>query len=178
MKTEEKSLQLAPPVAGDTIAVIETDMGTIKIKLFPEQTPESVKNFQELAKAGKSGVPLPCQKMAEEKILATNWAISVKKTARADTAIKASEPDQMKSRNDIWCSRHGSPTPARQNSQFYIVTNKNGTPSLNGGYTVFGQVYEGLDIVDKIAAVETDPATDRPLKDILMKSVTVMPYSS
>jgi cyclophilin family peptidyl-prolyl cis-trans isomerase len=43
-----------------------------------------------------------------------------------------------------------------------------GYPSLDGEYTVFGEVVEGLDVLDKIAAVETDQ-NDRPLKDIKMK---------
>jgi len=43
-----------------------------------------------------------------------------------------------------------------------------GAPSLDGDYTVFGEVVEGLDIIDKIAAAETGPM-DRPLKDIKMK---------
>lgn len=43
-----------------------------------------------------------------------------------------------------------------------------GTPHLDGNYTVFGEVLEGLDIVEKIAAVKTDNA-DKPLEDIRMK---------
>ncbi|HYX06258.1 MAG TPA: peptidylprolyl isomerase [Bacteroidales bacterium] len=40
-----------------------------------------------------------------------------------------------------------------------------GTPHLDGSYTVFGQVIEGLDVIDKIASVQTD-SNDRPLKNI------------
>ncbi|NPA67757.1 MAG: peptidylprolyl isomerase [Chlorobi bacterium] len=43
-----------------------------------------------------------------------------------------------------------------------------GTPHLDGNYTVFGEVIEGLDVIDKIAASETD-RNDRPLKDVKMK---------
>ncbi len=42
-----------------------------------------------------------------------------------------------------------------------------GTPFLDGEYTVFGEVVEGLDIVDKIAAQETD-GNNRPLEDIVI----------
>ncbi len=52
--------------------------------------------------------------------------------------------------------------------QIEIYTTIGGTPHLDGDYTVFGEVIEGLDVVDKIAAVNTDNA-DRPLKDIRMK---------
>lgn len=42
-----------------------------------------------------------------------------------------------------------------------------GTPHLDGGYTVYGEVVSGLDVVDKIAAVKTDP-NDRPIRDVKM----------
>jgi cyclophilin family peptidyl-prolyl cis-trans isomerase len=49
-----------------------------------------------------------------------------------------------------------------------IYTTSGGTPHLDYEYTVFGEVIEGLDVVDKIASVETD-SRDRPLKDIKIK---------
>jgi peptidyl-prolyl cis-trans isomerase B (cyclophilin B) len=43
-----------------------------------------------------------------------------------------------------------------------------GTPFLDQNYTVFGEVIKGLEVIDKIAAVQTDP-NDRPLKNVRMK---------
>jgi peptidyl-prolyl cis-trans isomerase B (cyclophilin B) len=85
-----------------------------------------------------------------------------------------------------------NPTKASSGSQFYIVQGKKqsaaslsqsprnytddqkkvyetvgGTPFLDGGYTVFGEIYEGLDVIDKIAAVQKDQF-DRPLTDVKM----------
>lgn len=54
-------------------------------------------------------------------------------------------------------------------SQFYIVHNKNGTPHLDGGYTVFGQVIQGLEVVDAIAGVKTSRPGDRPLEPVFME---------
>ena len=42
-----------------------------------------------------------------------------------------------------------------------------GTPHLDGGYTVFGEVIKGLDVIDQIAAVSTD-SRDRPIEDVKM----------
>jgi cyclophilin family peptidyl-prolyl cis-trans isomerase len=52
--------------------------------------------------------------------------------------------------------------------QIETYTTVGGTPHLDGTYTVFGEVIEGLDVIDKIAAVKTDKR-DRPVNDIRMK---------
>jgi peptidyl-prolyl cis-trans isomerase B (cyclophilin B) len=59
-------------------------------------------------------------------------------------------------------------TPQQRN----VYKNKGGTPHLDGNYTVFGIVEEGMEVVDKIAAEERNPA-DRPLKDIKMIKVRI-----
>lgn len=51
--------------------------------------------------------------------------------------------------------------------QFDVYTTVGGVPHLDGGYTVFGKVVEGMDVVEKIAAVETGP-NDRPIEDVVM----------
>ncbi len=50
-----------------------------------------------------------------------------------------------------------------------------GTPHLDFGYTIFGQVFEGMDIVDAIAAVETDD-NDKPTEDIIIEKAEIVPY--
>ena len=54
------------------------------------------------------------------------------------------------------------------NEQRQVYTTIGGTPHLDGAYTVFGEVVEGLDVIDKIANTETAQG-DRPLKDIVLK---------
>lgn len=60
-----------------------------------------------------------------------------------------------------------------------LVLNKyaelGGYPSLDFGYTVFGQVYEGMDVVDKISAVETE-GENKPVKDVIIESIEVAKY--
>lgn len=53
--------------------------------------------------------------------------------------------------------------------------NNGGYPTLDFNYTVFGQVYEGMDVVDKIAAVETDE-NDKPKEDVVIESIELGEY--
>jgi peptidyl-prolyl cis-trans isomerase B (cyclophilin B) len=60
-----------------------------------------------------------------------------------------------------------NPQRASNGSQFYLVGNHQGTHFLDGQYTVFGQVIQGQEIIDKIAALPRD-ARDRPTADLKM----------
>ena len=56
--------------------------------------------------------------------------------------------------------------------------NKNGgSPQLDGDYTVFGQVYEGFDVIDAVSAVEVEDngagAVTKPVEEIIIKNITV-----
>lgn len=62
---------------------------------------------------------------------------------------------------------HVNPKKESSGSQFYIVENHNGTPQLDEAYTVYGQVIDGLNIIDKIAEQAVD-GRNRPLSDIKM----------
>jgi len=57
--------------------------------------------------------------------------------------------------------------------EFFIVTQEGGAHFLDGDYTIFGKVIDGMDVVDKIAAVDTDDA-DWPLKNIYIKKVEII----
>jgi len=59
--------------------------------------------------------------------------------------------------------------------QIQAYTTIGGTPHLDGRYTVFGEIVEGLDVVDKIAAVETDEH-DRPLENIPIKGTRIVQF--
>ena len=68
----------------------------------------------------------------------------------------------------VGAGRDNNPDMLSAGCQFYIVQNKKGLARLDDKYTVFGQVFKGMDIVDAIVVVKTD-STDTPLKPITLK---------
>lgn len=63
-----------------------------------------------------------------------------------------------------------NPKKASSGSQFYIVHDENACLHLDGQYSIFGEVTEGLEVIDRIAAVATD-RYDRPYEDVIIKEI-------
>ena len=68
----------------------------------------------------------------------------------------------------VGAGRDNNPDKLSAGCQFYIVQNKKGEHRLDDKFTVFGQVFKGMDVVDAIVAVKTD-STDTPLSPITLK---------
>ncbi|SES70873.1 peptidylprolyl isomerase [[Clostridium] polysaccharolyticum] len=71
----------------------------------------------------------------------------------------------------------GLPLEAYDDSVIDNYLKAGGSIYLSGGYTVFGQVYDGLDVLDKIAATKTDE-NDKPLEDVVIESIDVAEYEA
>ena len=71
-----------------------------------------------------------------------------------------------------------NPNKESSGSQFYIVNNKSGYPSLNGNYTVFGIVVNGFPAVDSIAVVPTNPVNNKPLTNVYLKKIVTVNYTA
>jgi cyclophilin family peptidyl-prolyl cis-trans isomerase len=166
--------QLAPPKAGDKVATLETSMGTIKFKLFTSQVPEMTKNFETLANEGKY-TNVPFHRVIQDFMIQTGdfnnkngsggYSYKGPGTDLNDEIV----PELKHLYGTVAMANRG---PNTNGSQFYIVTNKNGTPGLDGGYTIFGQVYEGMDVALQIVALQT-PGGEAPTKEVLIKTAAV-----
>jgi len=80
-------------------------------------------------------------------------------------------PELKHTYSAVGAARQGdaiNPKRESNGSQFYIVVNKAGTPFLDGAYTVFGKVLEGMEVAEAIAGVPRDRA-DRPQEPIRMQ---------
>lgn len=166
--------QTAMPDVGEQIAVIETSMGTIKIQLFPEYAPKTVENFVGLIEKGYYDGLIFHRVIPDFMIQGGD----PEGTGRGGESLWGGKfedefsPNVTNIRGALSMANAG---PDTNGSQFFVVQKEGGTPWLNDRHSVFGQVFEGMDVVDAIANVERD-ATDKPLTDVSMTKVTLETY--
>lgn len=153
------------------IGVIETNMGTIKFALLPKESPKAVENFVGLAKKGYyNGVIF--HRVIDNFMIQGGDPTG---TGRGGESIWGGRFNDELSPN-LKFDKPGvvamaNAGPNTNGSQFFITVVP--TPWLNGHYTIFGKVIEGMDVVDKIDKVPTSKPNDRPVKDVVMKKVTI-----
>src|SRR4051794_34763892 len=191
--------QLSTEVSdNEKLVEMETTMGTIKIKLFPEYAPKAVENFVKHSEDGYYDGLIFHRVMKEFMIQGGDP--SGNGTGGESIYGKSFEDEFSKSlynlRGALSMANSGTNT---NGSQFFIVQkttldpsmkeemgkadypkeiidtyDKNGgTPWLDNRHTVFGQVIEGMDIVDKIADTKVD-AKDKPEQDVVIKGIKLL----
>ncbi len=157
-----------------TEAVIETRLGKIKLRFFPEVAPNHVNNFIELAQKGfydnttfHRVIPGFMIQGGDPKSGEANRQLHG--TGGPGYSLKAEFNKKTHKRGTLSMARSRHPDSA--GSQFFIVVTE--APHLDGQYTVFGEVTEGMDVVDKIVSQRRDKR-DNPLEPVPMK-VTIHP---
>ncbi|KAA9338516.1 peptidylprolyl isomerase [Hymenobacter busanensis] len=181
-RTESKVKTKAPkPSKKDevvTLSVMQgaTALGDIRLVLF-DQTPLHKANFLDKAKNGfYSGTTF--HRVIPDFMVQGGDANSKDADPNNDgmgqpndpTIPAEIRPEYKHKRGAVAAARQGdfvNPTRASSSSQFYIVQNPKGTPHLDGQYTVFGQVIQGQDVVDKIAKTARNDM-DRPTEAVKM----------
>ena len=164
-------------------AIIETSLGTIKIKLLPENAPLTVANFVELAEGTKEFTDSKTDKTVKKKFydgLIFHRVIPEFMIQSGDPLGTGTGGPGYKFKDEIDPSlRFDKPGilamantgPNTNGSQFFIT--EVSTPWLNNNHTIFGHVTEGLDIIKKIARTEVD-FSDRPVTPIMIKNITIV----
>ena len=150
------------------IAVIETNLGTIELELFEDKTPITTKNFIDLAEKGfYDGVIFH---RVIDGFMIQGGDPTGTGMGGPDYTIEDEFRDDLNFSGDGILAMANTGMPHTGGSQFFITLAA--TPWLNGHHTIFGKVVKGMDVVKKIGHTETDYA-DRPVEDVVMKSVTI-----
>jgi cyclophilin family peptidyl-prolyl cis-trans isomerase len=158
---------------------METSLGTIKLELDAEKAPLTVANFVAYAKAGHYN-GLVFHRVIKGFMVQGGGYDEALKQRDTKPPVKNEAKNGLKNvRGSIAMARTSDPHSA--SSQFFINHKDNdflNYPGQDGwGYTVFGKVTEGMDVVDKMAETPTGNTPpfgrDVPVKAIVIKSVTV-----
>jgi peptidyl-prolyl cis-trans isomerase A (cyclophilin A) len=159
----------APALAQEV--VLETSLGNITVKLNADRAPISVKNFLEYLKAGQYDGTIFHRVIPD--FMAQGGGYDVRMTERATRPpIKNEHGNGLTNRRGtIAMARTNNPNSAT--SQFFINVKNNDFLDRGDGYAVFGEVVEGMEVVDKIVAQPRD-ATDRPNTAIVIKKARLL----
>lgn len=160
---------------------IITNLGTMTVKLY-SGTPKHRDNFVKLALSGfyngvlfhrvingfmiQAGDPL-----SKDEAQKAAWG-----TGGPGYTVPAEfVPEYHHKKGALAAARRGdaaNPYKESSGSQFYIVQDERACAQLDGAYTVFGEVIEGLPVIDKIASVQTD-GRDRPVNPVKIITVKI-----
>lgn len=195
--------QMAAPKVGEEIAIIKTDFGNIKMRLFPDIAPKAVENFKTLAKEGYFNGKTFYRVKKGELILAVNS----EEEGYSQSIYGAPFEDEFSEnyghfKGAVSMANSG---PDTNKSTFFIVNGSSvddgiievmkelgedegfsdeliDTYEKIGGYyeydfkhTVFGQIFEGMDVVEELVNVELNDQSE-PVEDIIIKEIEIVPY--
>ena len=191
--------QLDKPQKGETMAVMHTSMGDIAIRLFADKAPKTVENFTAHAKNGYYD-GLKFHRVINDFMIQGGDPRGNGTGGESIWGGSFADEFDVELHNLRGALSMANAGPNTNGSQFFIVQAKTtdpgliaqmknipdsfpadtvaayeqvgGTPHLDFRHTVFGQVYDGMDVVDAIAAVETD-VNDAPLEDVIITSIDV-----
>ncbi len=150
----------------DMVAVVKTNMGTFSFKFYPEEAPQTVASFKKLANKGFYDGLIFHRVIAG--FMAQGGDPTGTGTGGPGYSIKAEFNKHKHVAGTISMARSADPDSA--GSQFFVCLAP--ASHLDGQYTVFGQVIDGMDVVDAIGKVKTGSG-DRPLEDVIMEKVTI-----
>ena len=168
--------QDAEPVEGEEVAVIHTNFGDISFRFFDEVAPMAVENFKALAKAGRYDNTI-IHRIFRKNIHGIQGGDYTSFNGKGGVSAFGETfgyeiSDYVHNSRGSVAMAHSS-LPDSNGSQFYI--NQQDNFSLDGDYTVFGQIYDGMDVVDAIYGVDTY-SNEMPLEDVIVTSVEITTY--
>ena len=200
---ESAELQFTHPAAGNTVAVFDTTAGTFKAVLFPDQAPQAYDNFVGLVQAGYYN-GLTFTRVENEFVVEAGQGADGKgSTIWNGNRCPVEATDKLHHYSGALCMAADSSGQCA--SVFYVMTTlpgsdsvtqelvdqmnsasyraevvsayqtAGGAPYLDYTDTVFGQVYEGMDVADAIAQTAVDE-NQKPTEDITINSVTLETY--
>lgn len=178
--TDRVQVSIKDPTISETQVIVDTTLGSFTLELYPDKSPITVANFFRYVDEGFYDGTLIHR-------VIKNFVIQGGGYEPGMVAKKTHDPIKNEAKTNGLSNIRGTIAMARMNepnsatSQWFInlknnVKDGDGLSNLDpggvtpDGYCVFGHVIAGMDVVDKIAEVETDP-NDKPVEDVIVNSI-------
>ena len=164
------------------MVTMTTNHGTIQIEVFKDKAPVTVQNFLDYVQEGFYDGLIFHRVIPDFMIQGGGFEVGMKQKSNKDPIENEAENGLKNVRGTLSMARTGDPHSAT--SQFFINLKDNdfldhtGKNPKSWGYAVFGKVVSGMDVVDKIAAVDTGsqgPYRDVPGTDVIITKMSVEP---
>ncbi|MEO8142773.1 MAG: peptidylprolyl isomerase [Betaproteobacteria bacterium] len=168
-------------LAADPQVDLKTNLGTIRLELYPAKAPKSVENFLQYVKDGHFNGTIFHRVIDNFMIQGGGFDKSYKQKPTRDTIQNEAKNGLKNDLGTIAMARTSAPHSA--SSQFFINGKNNdflnAASAQDGwGYTVFGKVVDGMDVVQKISKTPTGSGgpfpTDVPREAVVIESVTLV----
>src|SRR3954451_22471923 len=159
----------------EEIAVLDTNLGRIKLRFFSDKAPKHVENFKTLARQGyydgtKFHRVIPGFMIQSGDPNTKSDDRSRHGTGGPGYTVPAEFNDTPHTKGILSAARSSDPNSA--GSQFFLMVAR--SPHLDGQYTAYGEVVEGMDVVDAIVALPRDQRDNpKPENPAIIESVTI-----
>lgn len=207
---EIKFIQFDPVKTGDEIAIIKTTHGDISMRLFPEEAPNTVKQFKRLVNEGfyndsdiyldkglttfVTGYDKDSENMTgkiatddgnpvEREISQNLWHFSGAVSSLCYQKSRFDKTAYSDSRFFIFGDMPATTAIANELAKYNYPQSvideykkHGGAPHYTGMHTIFAQVYDGMDVVNKIANLEIDEDTGKPVEEAKILSIELSTY--
>jgi peptidyl-prolyl cis-trans isomerase A (cyclophilin A) len=161
---------------------LRTSQGPVRIRLYPDHAPKTVRNFVELAEGSREWTDPRTRQATSAKLydgtvfhrVIPRFMIQGGDPLGTGTGGPGYQfadefhPDLKFDRPYLLAMANAG--PGTNGSQFFITVAP--TPHLNNRHTIFGEVIDGTDVVDRISQVQTG-RNDRPVQDVVIESVDI-----
>lgn len=154
------------------VAVVETNFGTFEMEFFPDKAPKTVTNFVTLANEGFYD-SVTFHRVIDGFVIQGGDPTGTGSGGKSiyDGKPYENEIDPTLRHDSAGVVAMANAGPNTNTSQFYITLAA--LPNLDGGYTVFGRVINGMDVVYKIGKVPTEGPYSKPINPVIMEKVTI-----
>lgn len=185
----DPTFQLSPPEADDPMMVIETNVGTIIVKLFPDRVPETFERMSSLINEGfydaqtdeeGNTTHITFHRVIDDFMIQTGDPLSRDDIPENDGTGGTGEDfndefdEELRNiRGSLSMANSGENT---NDSQFFL-NQADRNMFLDFKHTVWGQTYAGLNIIDYIATLPKDETGEKLVDTVYIENIDIVPYS-